>query len=52
MIAVDVDSRKVEAIAAGDSYIEDVPDESLRGGGGADPRDDALRASWRTPTRC
>ncbi len=29
VIAVDVDSRKVEAIAAGDSYIEDVPDESL-----------------------
>jgi UDP-N-acetyl-D-glucosamine dehydrogenase len=31
VIGVDVDSRKVEAIAAGDSYIEDVPSEVLRG---------------------
>jgi UDP-N-acetyl-D-glucosamine dehydrogenase len=30
VIAVDVDSRKVAAIAAGDSYIEDVPSERLR----------------------
>jgi UDP-N-acetyl-D-glucosamine dehydrogenase len=30
VIAVDVDSRKIEAIAAGDSYIEDVPSELLR----------------------
>jgi UDP-N-acetyl-D-glucosamine dehydrogenase len=29
VIAVDVDARKVEAIAAGHSYIEDVPDASL-----------------------
>ncbi|HWJ51451.1 MAG TPA: nucleotide sugar dehydrogenase [Solirubrobacteraceae bacterium] len=29
VIAVDVDARKVVAIAAGHSYIEDVPDESL-----------------------
>ncbi|HEX5852818.1 MAG TPA: nucleotide sugar dehydrogenase [Solirubrobacteraceae bacterium] len=29
VVAVDVDSRKVEAIEAGRSYIEDVPDESL-----------------------
>jgi UDP-N-acetyl-D-glucosamine dehydrogenase len=29
VIAVDVDTRKVDAIAAGHSYIEDVPDESL-----------------------
>jgi len=29
VIAVDVDSRKVEAIEAGDSYIEDVPSELL-----------------------
>jgi len=30
VIAVDIDARKVEAIAAGESYIEDVPDEALR----------------------
>jgi UDP-N-acetyl-D-glucosamine dehydrogenase len=31
VIAVDVDPRKVQAIAAGESYIEDVPSEDLRG---------------------
>jgi UDP-N-acetyl-D-glucosamine dehydrogenase len=30
VIAVDVDSRKIEAIEAGDSYIEDVPSELLQ----------------------
>jgi UDP-N-acetyl-D-glucosamine dehydrogenase len=30
VIAVDVDARKVEAIEAGDSYIEDVPSELLQ----------------------
>jgi UDP-N-acetyl-D-glucosamine dehydrogenase len=30
VIAVDVDARKIEALAAGDSYIEDVPSELLR----------------------
>jgi UDP-N-acetyl-D-glucosamine dehydrogenase len=30
VIAVDVDSRKIDAISAGDSYIEDVPSELLR----------------------
>jgi UDP-N-acetyl-D-glucosamine dehydrogenase len=30
VIAVDVDARKVQAIAAGESYIEDVPSEDLR----------------------
>ncbi len=30
VIAVDVDSRKIEAIEAGRSYIEDVPSEDLR----------------------
>ncbi len=30
VIAVDVDPRKIEAIEAGDSYIEDVPSERLR----------------------
>jgi UDP-N-acetyl-D-glucosamine dehydrogenase len=29
VIAVDVDQHKIEAIAAGDSYIEDVPSELL-----------------------
>jgi UDP-N-acetyl-D-glucosamine dehydrogenase len=31
VIALDVDSRKVEAVTAGNSYIEDVPNETLRG---------------------
>jgi UDP-N-acetyl-D-glucosamine dehydrogenase len=30
VVAVDVDPRKVQAIAAGESYIEDVPSEALR----------------------
>jgi UDP-N-acetyl-D-glucosamine dehydrogenase len=30
VVAVDLDARKVEAIAAGESYIEDVPSEALR----------------------
>src|SRR5208283_4805885 len=30
VIAVDVDARKVEAIGAGESYIEDVSSETLR----------------------
>jgi UDP-N-acetyl-D-glucosamine dehydrogenase len=30
VIAVDVDARKVEAIEAGESYIEDVPSQALR----------------------
>ena len=30
VVAVDVDPRKVAAIAAGESYIEDVSEESLR----------------------
>src|SRR5215471_1191295 len=31
VVAVDVDARKVEAIAAGESYVEDVPSEKLAG---------------------
>jgi UDP-N-acetyl-D-glucosamine dehydrogenase len=30
VLAVDIDQRKVDAITAGDSYIEDVPSERLR----------------------
>jgi UDP-N-acetyl-D-glucosamine dehydrogenase len=30
VVAIDVDRAKIEAIAAGDSYIEDVPSEQLR----------------------
>jgi len=30
VVAVDLDARKVSAIAAGESYIEDVPSERLR----------------------
>jgi UDP-N-acetyl-D-glucosamine dehydrogenase len=31
VVAVDLDARKVAAVAAGESYIEDVPSERLRG---------------------
>jgi UDP-N-acetyl-D-glucosamine dehydrogenase len=31
VVAVDVDERKIEAIEAGESYIEDIPSEQLRG---------------------
>src|SRR3989440_5356153 len=31
VVAVDVDPRKVEAVAAGDSYVEDVSSEELKG---------------------
>src|ERR1700691_2435981 len=31
VVAVDVDSRKIDAIAAAESYIEDVPSDTLRG---------------------
>jgi len=31
VIAVDVDPRKIEAIEAGESYIEDIPSQQLRG---------------------
>jgi len=31
VVAVDVDTRKVDALAAGNSYIEDVPSERLQG---------------------
>ena len=45
VIAVDVDARKVQAIEAGESYIEDVPSEELRRRcAGRDPREHALRA--------
>src|SRR3954453_15874982 len=32
VLAVDVDQRKIAAIEAGDSYIEDIPDERLKPG--------------------
>jgi UDP-N-acetyl-D-glucosamine dehydrogenase len=31
VVAVDLDARKIEAIAAGESYVEDVSNETLRG---------------------
>ncbi len=34
VVGVDVDSRKVQAIAAGESYIEDIPSERLAAVGG------------------
>ncbi|HEY2397756.1 MAG TPA: nucleotide sugar dehydrogenase [Solirubrobacteraceae bacterium] len=30
VVAVDLDARKIEAIAAGESYVEDVPSQALR----------------------
>ena len=52
VIAVDVDPRKVAAVAAGDSYIEDVPSERLRKvlptGSGRPP----TTRPWRRPTPC
>jgi UDP-N-acetyl-D-glucosamine dehydrogenase len=45
IVAVDVDARKVQQIAAGESYIEDVPSERLRAVAGqisASTRYDAL----------
>ena len=30
VVALDVDQRKIDAIAAGDSYVEDIPSERLR----------------------
>src|SRR3954447_23767724 len=33
VIGVDVDSRRAQAIAGGDSYIGDIPSERLREGG-------------------
>ena len=45
VIAVDLDARKIEAIEAGDSYIEDVSSEQLRGGRRADPCHLALCAA-------
>jgi UDP-N-acetyl-D-glucosamine dehydrogenase len=30
VVAVDLDARKIDAIAAGESYVEDVPSEALR----------------------
>src|SRR6059058_5961375 len=34
VVAVDVDARKVEAVGAGDSYIEDVSSEDLKAASG------------------
>ncbi len=45
VVAVDVDARKVEAIDAGESYIEDVSSEALEGGARAHPRGHPLRAA-------
>ena len=44
VVALDVDPRKVEAIAAGESYIEDVPVEAAARRRRAHPADHALRA--------
>ena len=51
VIAVDVDARKVEAIEAGESYIEDVSSELLRSRSpGASTPTRICRLS--RPTRC
>ena len=52
MIGVDVDARKVEAIEAGESYIEDVPSERLGRGGRAHRGHHALRDAGAMPTPC
>jgi UDP-N-acetyl-D-glucosamine dehydrogenase len=51
VIAVDVDSRKIEAIEAGESYIEDVSSRGLREVPGASTRPRATRG-WPRRTRC
>ena len=52
VVAVDIDERKVAAIAAGRSYIEDVPSERLQAR--ARTRSRHRRTSRRLPgpTRC
>ena len=45
VLAVDIDQRKVDAIAAGESYIEDIPSERLRAVLPRDHRRHALRAA-------
>ena len=52
VVAVDLDSRKIEAIEAGDSYIEDVSSERAAGGLRADPRHARATRGWPRPTRC
>ena len=51
VVAVDVDPRKVAAIAAGESYIEDVSSERLRGASALDHATTHYRR-WRVQTRC
>ena len=52
VIAVDVDSRKIEAIEAGDSYIEDVPSRAARAGHKTASRRPRATRAWPKPTRC
>ncbi len=51
VIAVDVDSRKIEAINAGDSYIEDVPSELLREMSERIHATSRYARAWPRPTR-
>ena len=52
VVAVDVDPRKIEAFAAGRSYIEDIPSERLAAVLERISASHALRGSWRGPRRC
>ena len=45
VIAVDVDQRKIDAMTAGESYIEDIPSERLRAVLPKMQREHALRAA-------
>jgi UDP-N-acetyl-D-glucosamine dehydrogenase len=54
VVAVDIDARRVESIAAGSSYVEDVPDAVLRGVAErieATTRSRALMLSWSASPR-
>ena len=43
VIAVDIDQRKVDALTAGESYIEDISSAQAPGGSPPGQRDHALR---------
>ena len=51
VVAVDVDRRKIDALRAGASYIEDVVRRRARRRGAADRGDDAASPRSRAATR-
>ena len=50
VVAVDVDERKISAIEAGESYIEDISSERLQRGPAEDRGVDPLRSAGAQPT--